>query len=253
MKNTSTHVRFFLMGFIFLAAGLIAGCAPRYSLIVDSIEAPAAPEGKDYVLLPGMRGLSANDLHFKAYAATMVRVLEDRGYRQAAKKEDCQLLIYLSYGIGEPKPTTYAQFAGMPPSPAPPEKDAGTPAESTRAGSLPYYVVRPYPFPDPDYYYHGHRFYPRFGAGYPPFEIYALYQRYMILEAVDYRASKTGGEVVPVWKVTVSHWGERNDLREIFPALAVAAGDYIGTNTNNEVTVNLSENDARLRHLKEPR
>jgi hypothetical protein len=259
MIKKSSQFQLHLMAAAFLIAGMIAGCAPIYQIKVDAIAAPSAPEGKDYVLLPGMPGMSNNDLHFKEYSVYVANVLEDNGYRQVAKKEECQLLIYLSYGIGTPNPTNYTNIAAA---------DSSSPGRtilSPHPDPAPavvylsrYNDMRRYPFASPGHYRDFRLrpgYYPGYFPGYDPdyyspYEIYPLYQRYMILEAVDYPASKSRGEPVPVWKVTVSDWGERNDIREVFPALAAAAGEYIGADTGAEVEVNLSGNDARVQRLK---
>ncbi len=255
-KSKSPAVSFRL---VFLAVlFLITGCAPNYLITVDAITAPSAPEGKEYFLLPGQIGLSANDLHFQEYSAYVVTLLADKGYRQITKKEESRLLIYLGYGIGAPQPTAYANFAGLPQAPpAPAGMAPGPDPAMTMAYSLRYGAPWPYSPYYPGYYrdfrfHHGFRpgYFPDYYDYYQPLEVYPLYQRYLVLEAVDYRASKSRKEIVPVWKVTVSNWGEHDDLREVLPALAAAAGEYIGTNTGKEIEVSLSGNDVRIMRLK---
>ena len=237
-----------LIGLI-AAVSLLAGCMTRYAMKVDAIKAASELPGKDYVLLPGSEGLAKNDLYFKEFSIYVEKALANNGYRPVARKEDCQLLIYLSYGIGEPRTTLYSGLfddtppfvnAAWAPQPLPLvlAADASPPAASPPPVVTVPRVVRP-PF-----------FYPRYFESYPNIRVYTSYRRYLILEAVDYRASLRRGEAVPVWKVTVSNWGENYDLREIFPALVAAGTPYIGTDTGKNVEVILKAGDVRIQQLK---
>lgn len=243
MINKVSHIFFCCT----IAIWLITGCSPKYVVKVDSMKSEVVPEGTMYVLLPGLKDVHKDDLLFKEFSTYIVKILEEKGYKQVSQHDECQLLIYLSYGLGIPKPTQYLSSeipAGFPAFKK--TNQLSSPAHDAVAmniASLSGYVgMRPH---TNDPYYGPYGFYDSY-----PVLPRNQYQRYLILEAVDYPASKIRGETVPVWKLTVTSRGESDDLREVFPALVVAGADYIGTNTGKQVEIFLSGNDARIKKLK---
>lgn len=91
---------------------LLAGCTstgqPTFSVSVDSLASPVAMTKKTYLLIPGNQGINKNDLQFQEYENYLKRVLNGKGYIAANSQDDADLVIVLSYGIGDPQAQQYS-------------------------------------------------------------------------------------------------------------------------------------------------
>ena len=58
------------------------------------------------------------------------------------------------------------------------------------------------------------------------------------------------GEIVPIWKTTVTSTGKSSDIRRVFPVLVTAGDPYWGKNTGQQVGVWLREYDPRVSRMK---
>ncbi len=76
--------------------------------------------------------------------------------------------------------------------------------------------------------------------------------RYCVLEAVDNEKSLLAKRPIPVWKTTIVSSGPSDDLRRVFPALAVFAKHFAGKTTNNSEAYEITENDPQIRAIKLP-
>ena len=74
--------------------------------------------------------------------------------------------------------------------------------------------------------------------------------RYCVLEAVDNEKSASAKRPIPVWKTTILSSGPSDDLRRVFPALAVFAKHYAGKTTNNSEAYEITEDDPQIRAIK---
>lgn len=76
------------------------------------------------------------------------------------------------------------------------------------------------------------------------------YFRFLVLDAVDLKEFRATAEVTPVWRTTVTSSGSSGDLRRVFPVLAAAASDHVGTNTGQAIRVDIYETDRRVKIVK---
>lgn len=76
---------------------------PFYVMNVDSIAGSGATKARTYFLIPGLQGVSSRSLLFREFAAQTGRALKYRGYVRASNADEADVVILLSYGIGEPK------------------------------------------------------------------------------------------------------------------------------------------------------
>jgi hypothetical protein len=74
--------------------------------------------------------------------------------------------------------------------------------------------------------------------------------RYCVLEAVDNEKSAAAKRPIPVWKTTILSSGPSDDLRRVFPALAVFAKHYAGKTTNNTEAYEITEDDPQIKAIK---
>ncbi|MGD9159091.1 MAG: hypothetical protein PVG39_11840 [Desulfobacteraceae bacterium] len=224
---------------------LLSGCSTlsnigtsKLHVAVDSLTTSNATLKKHYFLLPGNVGVTEADLQFQEYAGYLKRVLEEKGYIYTGSEEDADLVIYLSYGIGDPEVYQYAYS----------EPDWGytgylyprthVVTETTDSGEKKY---RSYTTYVPMYGITGYNTY--IGSR-------TAYNRFAVIAAYDHEAFKKEKKEVQLWKTTITSSGTSDDLRRIFPVLMAASIPYLATDTGHKVYVRLSETDNAVIKVK---
>ena len=213
----------------FLIFWSIVGCT-RFVVNVDSIKGQSAPIGATYCLLSGMEGVSSSDLQFREFSQYVNRALSKKGYIQTDNIKEAKLAVFLLYGIGPPK-TTYYSFPIY---------------GQTGGGSSSFTAIGPGGLITGTIDTQ-----PSYGVVGTGLESVTTYFRFIILEATDFNKYETTGRIVPLWKTTITSEGTSGDLRRVFPVLVGAATDYIGTHTSKQVSISLTENDDRVKYIKE--
>jgi hypothetical protein len=208
-KMDHSFAKAFLISISMLFA---AGCGRTYQVGVTSISSDAAMAKKNYVLLPAAEGADAYGVEFKEYAGYVHRALRGKGFNQASR-EAADVVVFLSYGIGEP---TTEEYTLSHPS-----------ATRTVARS-------------------------RSGGRYAHVGGDTTYSRYLIIDAYEagkFRESE-GKDLAAVWKTAVTSRGTRSDLGQVFPVMVAGAYEYIGRDTKQKVHITLSEGDERVKFIK---
>lgn len=225
---------FFLFTFF-----LLSGCSannPPFRASVDSI-GEVTEFKRRYVLMPGDKDISPEDLQFKEYATYVNHALWKQGFSPASSLEDANVVIFLMYGIGDPQEHQYSYSI-------PTWGQTGV-ASSYTSGSFrgfggygSYSGTTTY---TPIYGVTGSQTY----SG-----NYTTYFRFLILEAIDLDEYKRSEREIQLWKTTVTSSGSSEDLRRVFPILVAASQEYIGKNTGRKVEVSLYETDKRVVEIK---
>jgi hypothetical protein len=221
------------IGIIMLFVQACAGI-PRYTVDVDSINSPGAETKNKYVLMPGEKGVNADNLQFKEYAVYVERALAAKGFVKAADINNANISVYLSYGIGEPQDHQYVYSFPV-------------------WGQTGYVTSYSYVQVDDKGNYHTVETYtPTYGIVGSDVQTATIttYNRFIILDALDLDASKTTEKHIQLWQTTITSIGTNDDLRLAFPVMLGAAKEYIGTNTGKKVKVTLYDNDKRVLDVK---
>ncbi|CAN5651774.1 DUF4136 domain-containing protein [soil metagenome] len=101
-------IRSGLAAAVLTVAVVLAGCSgPKFYVEVSGLKDAQAPEKRSYVLRPGTKAVDPDDLQFKEFATYANRALQDRGYLPA-REGAAEVVIFLSYGVGDPKTTYYS-------------------------------------------------------------------------------------------------------------------------------------------------
>ena len=216
---------------LILLLALLTACstAPRpmkFRTEIDSLVAAADQQGKTrFVVLPGNPGGNEQDLQFIEFKAYIEKILANRGYSKASSLQDSNVVMFLSYGVGNPEIRQYSYEVPM-------WNDMG------------YYPM--------SRYYRG--FYPGYGVGgyTQRIDSYTTFRRYLVLEACDKDAYLLQQQRKQLWKTSVQSSGSSNDLRLVFPYMAAAMQAYIGQNTGHMLTVDIDEADPLARSLLGP-
>ena len=228
------HIAILVSG---VAAAFLSGCAttqrPSYTVSVNGLAAQTTNAAASFIVLPGDKNVAATDLQFQEYAGFVERALGQRGLHRAPSVDKADMMIFLAYGIGDPKEHVYSYSL--------PNFGQTGVSSSTTYGSL--YGNS----------YSGTTYYtPTYGVtGYSSHVgTYVTFTRHVFIEAVDIPTYRSKKKVVQVWKTGIVSVGSSGDLRRVFPVMIGAASSYLGTNTGEIRTVNLYEDDPRVLLVK---
>ncbi|KPW03541.1 hypothetical protein [Pseudoalteromonas sp. P1-11] len=223
--------------FITLLAGCAATGQPTFYVSVDSLAASVASTKKTYLLIPGNEGVSRNDLQFQEYENYLKRVLNGKGYIAASSRDEADVAIVLSYGIGDPQTHQYSYSL-------PTWGQTGVSSANTYGTATTY----------------GNRTSVNATTTYTP--TYGVtgstthtgtrttFFRYALITGYDYTAFKDSKKEVQIWKTTISSTGSSGDLRRVFPILMAASEPYMATNTGQKIPVSLYESDNAVKVIK---
>jgi len=202
--------------------GLLAvGCAslgPRFYVDVSALRDSQLAERRTYVVYPGLQGVDPTDLQFREFAGQLERVLLAKGFKPAALNARPDLLILLSYGIGEPRTSYYSYpvfgrvsggtstFTASTFGPGGFTQTTGTVTSPTRHGVV------------------GTRTAAR-----------REFQRWAAIEAVDIETFINTQKISQAWRTEMTSSGSSGDLRRVLPVMLAASQPYIGVNTRQQV------------------
>jgi hypothetical protein len=232
--------RIFNISIISICMIILISCATnRVAVSVNSLAEPDSFQKNRYVILSNMEGVDSSDLQFKEYSGYIDNILNEKGFTKASSPDDAQIVIFLAYGMGGPDAhqQTYSSpvfgQTGVSSS-----TTYGT-VSSNRGGTATYSGTTNYT--------------PTYGVtGFTEHvKTRITFTKGIILEAIDVSTFKNEKKMVPVWKVYVMSIGSSNDLRLMFPFMAVAMKPYIGINTGKQVIVGIPENDPQVLQLRE--
>ncbi|HVC28104.1 MAG TPA: hypothetical protein VNF48_00990 [Gammaproteobacteria bacterium] len=198
---------------------------------------PAEQTRKTYIILPGNKGITPDDLQFQEYASELTRALQIRGFAPANAAQDADMIIVLSYGIGNPQSHEYSYVMPM-------FGQTGISSSYTSG------VINSYGSTSS---YSGSTTYvPSYGiTGYvPTVSEYTTYFRFAIITAYDPKALEQSHTQMELWQTTITSTGSSGDLRRIFPILIASGEPYFTTNTGQQVHRTLYENDDMVLDVK---
>lgn len=223
---------------IFSLAFFLSSCATtkHFTVQIDSIGSDLYQEQKTYIAVPTDKDVSADDLRFKEYAGYIRKILAKKGYMEVNSTDDANIIVYLTYGVGDPELHTYAYSlpvygqVGIIASPGPAPGNPGQPPRKP-------------PF---------EHFSPIFGivGTKTEYQTVTTYFRYCKIEAFDLSLYRTTNTEKQLWSTIITSRGESDDLRMVMPYMIAAAENYIGVDTGRKVEVVIDEKDERASYLK---
>ena len=235
--------RIFAITIIVVSIALSFACAskaPKPSVVIevaiDSINSPSATNNKTYILLPGNRDTSVDDLQFKEYATYVERALGYQGFQKADSPETANCVIFLNYGIGDPVMLQRTYSVPVWGQTGVSSSTSGT-FTPNYSGSISYNATTSNT--------------PQYGiTGFQQrTENYTMYSRFILLDAFDFSAYKTDNKSIPLWKTTVTSQGSSGDLRFVFPYLVAASRQYISANTGKMINLAIDDNSQTLKEV----
>ena len=181
-----------------------------------------------YYLHPGDPTVSENDLYFKEYINYVNKIFDSDKYEQVSK-ESADIIILVSYGVGDPKLKSYTRnIFGMK------EGEVTGFTSKTKPGRVETKVVKKNN---------------SFGVVGQEEVEYEESKRYLILEGVVGENFNKNQTTISLWKTMITSVGESDDLRFIMPFLVVGASDYIGKDTRRKINFDIDGSDFRIQEL----
>jgi hypothetical protein len=217
----------------------LSSCATGFNVKVNSYGNTDFSNIKTYIIMPGDDEIVAQSLQYKEYVAYIDRVLHDKNYRRTNDIVEADVLIFINYGISDPH--TYETTKSLPVY-----GNTGVSSSST-AGT---FKVNPYSgnveYNQSTYYKQS-----RGVVGYRNVtKTSTEFYRYLHLTAVDWQTFLDTDEIIMLWQTEVTSIGSTDDLRRVFPVLVGASFEYYGKDTGQKVSINIYENDDRVKEVK---
>lgn len=217
---------------------IVGGCGSPYHVNVDSISSGELLSDSKCIILPIDPNAVNSQLQFKEYSQYIKRALEKKGYNVVDSINEAQLVIFLKYGISEPKENIYSYSM-------PVWGQTGV-SSSHSTGTI-------HSFGGGMASYSGSTTYmPNYGiTGYQThIGTRTAYTRYIILDAYNLKEYRKTNKEVQLWKTIITSTGSSGDLRRAFPVMIAASKKYVGENTGKQVKIVLFENDKKVQEIK---
>jgi predicted small secreted protein len=225
---------------VLLATVLASSCTTtkNFQVQIDSIGTNVYEAEKTYIVVPTDQQVKPDDLRFREYAGYLQKILAEKGYREVASSEEANIIVYMTYGVGDPETHTYAYSMPIygqigvtvtPGHPAP-QPSPGTPPSRP-----------PFPHYSPIYGIVGSK---------TEYQNYTTYFRYCKIEAFDLKSLRENNQERQLWSTIITSRGSSDDLRYAMPYMLAAAKDYIGVNTGTKIEVTINEKDPKVTMLK---
>lgn len=231
MKNPRTRTSFSGKLWIsFVLSIVLFSCSHTqepYLVQVNSIAEPNANKEKFYVFAPRVHGIDENDLQYREVTTFLERGLAEQGY-QKTSAEKAEITILVSYSVSAPHHQKVIYSPNI-------------------------YQTRQY-YPRVSYFYYDQAGASRYARGYPLYPSYGpvayqpqtkmviTYEHSLSLQAIDHKTDK------PIWQMMIRMSYPNDDIRQTMPVMIAAAQNYIATDTEHQVNIQISEDDERI-HL----
>jgi hypothetical protein len=227
------------------ALSLLSGCAGMSTLPVethvDGISASTAATKKRYFLLPGDKSVQADDLQFLEFSSIVEQAMSQQGFTRANTPADSDLLVFLTYGIGDPQKQLVSYSVPVWGQTGISSSSSTGTLRNVGGGVATYSGMTTY---NPTYGVTGYTT----NIG----EI-TTYFRFVLIDAYDTEAYSKDGSMRAVWKTKGESTGRYNDLRLVFPPMIATMKPHIGRNTGRKVTRQLTIDSKEVKDLLQPK
>ncbi len=234
-------ITFLKIGLPLITLLALASCTPSYRFKVDAIGGGEIQTGESFYLVSANTDLKESDLRFKEAAKYVQTALEGKGMHKARDIGAADVLIELTFGVGEPReiletrsyPETYWRpgFSYMVRLPV---HDSG--------GVVIGYQNRLVREPPRSYTYWEDRM-----------DSSTVFEKFLVIEAFDNRIARTAGvESEQLWSVDISNVDSSDNMREYLPYMIAAALPYIAKDTGSQVFVSVKTDDPTVEFIRFP-
>ena len=243
------------LGIAGVAALLTGGCASTYTFKVDAINNPEVEELYSYKIVSTNPEVSEEDLEFKEAAEYIKTVLSAKGMYEAPDVEHADMIIDLSYGVGEPQveyrkyyelvyATTTDRYSTVA---TPVIKGKGNKAnrviKANRAKAIRVNKTK-----------RASRVNERNRVELVGLEEkvvpITVYEKHLRLTSRDNTQTDESEAPVQAWSIYVMNKDQSDDIRKYLPLMAAAAIEYVGENTETQQKIKVKEDDEKVSFVK---
>lgn len=221
-----------------LVIGSLAGCATpptNFSVSVNTLVRPDAPHNLPrFIVAPAENTVPSSDLQFIEFSNYVKTALIRRGYIFAEQGTPIDLIVLLSYSIGEPKQQQQIYST-------PVFGQTGVSSASTYGAVI------------GNSYYGTTTYTPTYGITGTSTDVNTFYTYSRLIKIVGYEVKEKPADYVVAWQTMISSTGTSNDLRRVFPYMIAGASPYLGVNTVKTITVSLPESQKSLAIFAPPK
>jgi hypothetical protein len=223
---------FLFLPLLILLPVLLISCA-TFHVGVNSFSRQINEERKTYILLPGNQNADINDLEYIEYSKYVERALSHLEFTKEEDATKADLVIFLAYGIGEPKEHSYS---------IPIISQTGVTSKTTTGNY--------YKFGNVGLYSSNTTYTPEYGVtGYATGSS-ITFSRYIYITAYDLVEYRNSNKEIILWDTRIASVGSSGDLRKVFPVMIAASLDYIGKDTKGIKEIELTEYDSNVSFIK---
>ncbi len=204
------------LGIAGVAALLTGGCASTYTFKVDAINNPEVEELYSYKIVSTNPEVSEEDLEFKEAAEYIKTALSAKGMYEAPDVEHADMIIDLSYGVGEPQvefKTYYRPVNG-------------------------------------EWIHRGKLFRVKLVGMEERVVPITVYEKHIRLTSLDNTQSDESEAPVQAWSIYVKNKDQSDDIRKYLPLMAAAAIEYLGENTDSQQKIKVKKGDESVSFVK---
>ena len=204
------------LGIAGVAAFLTGGCASTYTFKVDAINNPEVEGLYSYKIVSTNPEVSEEDLEFKEAAEYIKTALSAKGMYEAPDVEHADMIIDLSYGVGEPQvefKTYYQPVNG-------------------------------------EWIHRGKLFRVELVGMEERVVPITVYEKHIRLTSLDNTQSDESEGPVQAWSIYVKNKDQSDDLRKYLPLMAAAAIEYLGENTDSQQEIKVKKGDESVSFVK---
>jgi len=218
------HISIVLRGAVLLVLLLLQGCTPSYMVRVDGFLNPERP----LIITPDTTiqviddKEAKNPILDKEVTKKIENMLQLKGYSVSQFDGPVYYVLH-GYGIGQGRTVTRTLPVYQP---------GGTAIVTKTGRSGTSYSTIQLP---------GSTTYVPYAA--------SVTDKWLSLKIIDGKDYRESGKVTDIWIGEASVTGESMDLRNILNYLVIGIFDHFGENTVKQLTVNIREDDARLKIL----
>lgn len=197
------------------------------NLTINSFTDQSAKLAGKYIILPGQKNISPEDLQFKELTTLMEAKLKSQGYSIIKDLSKADYAILVNYGISDPKEDIEVKSRPIFIPTFTPGQNLGIYSGFNQIGSV--------------------RSQGQWGSAYGGQVTDTIktvtYNRWLNIEAMDLNFYKLKKIQKPVWKVIVSSNGESGDMRNVLPGLIYGSGFYINKDSFKQVSLDVYGKD----------
>ena len=233
-------ITFLKIGLPLLTLLALASCTPSYRFKVDAIGGGEIQTGQSFYLVSGDADLKESDLRFKEAAAYVQTALEGKGMHKASNIGAADVLIELTFGVGEPREVletrSYPETHWRPGF----SYAIRVPVYG-ESGAVIGFQSRLVREPSRSYTYWQDRM-----------DSSTVFEKFLVIEAFDNRIARTADENEQLWSVDISNVDSSDNMREYLPYMIAAALPYIAKDTGSQVFVSVQTDDPTVEFIRFP-